>query len=76
MTANPKPVDEVEILVLIDNQTDSLSGVPEGFTHEWVNLHGAGREQISGAGQCRANRGRHEGQSLRQGTRHGNQCKL
>ncbi len=48
MTANLKPVDEVEILVLIDNQTDSLSSVPQGFTHEWVNLHNAGMEQNSG----------------------------
>lgn len=52
-----EPIDSVEILVLIDNVTDSLSSVPEGFTHEWVNLHRAGMEQISGAGQCCANHG-------------------
>ena len=57
MTSTLKPVDSVEILVLIDNQTDSLSSVPDGFTHEWVNLHRAGMEQISGSGQCCANHG-------------------
>lgn len=57
MTSDLQPVDSVEILVLIDNVTDSLSSVPETFTHEWVNLHRAGMKQISGASQCCANHG-------------------
>ena len=57
MPAKLLPIDSVEIFVLIDNRTDSLSSVPEGFTHEWVNLRNAGMEQISGAGQCCANHG-------------------
>lgn len=57
MPTKLQPIDSVEILVLIDNQTDSMSSVPEGFTHEWANLHNAGMEQISGTGQCCANHG-------------------
>lgn len=57
MSADLQPIDSVEILVLIDNRTDSLSSVPEEFTHEWVNLHNVGMKQISGAGQCCANHG-------------------
>lgn len=57
MSTALQPVDSVEILVLIDNKTDALSSLPEGFSDEWVNLHKAGMEQISGAGQCCANHG-------------------
>ena len=54
---NLKPVDHIEITVLIDNKTDSLSSVPQGFTTEWVNLRNAGMEQLSGSCQCCANHG-------------------
>lgn len=50
-------VDKIEILVLIDNQTDSLSSTPENFTSEWSNLNKAGMKQISGSCQCCANHG-------------------
>ncbi len=50
-------VDRIEITVLIDNNTDSLSTVPEEFTSEWVNLRDAGMEQLSGSCQCCANHG-------------------
>ena len=52
-----RPVDRLEILVLVDNRTDSLSSVPEGATTEWKNLMKAGMRQISGACQCCANHG-------------------
>ena len=54
---NVAEVDKIEILVLIDNQTDSLSSTPDNFTSEWSNLHNAGMEQISGSCQCCANHG-------------------
>jgi len=52
-----KPVDRLEILVLIDNKTDSLSSVPAGTTLEWKNLMKAGMKQLSGGCQCCANHG-------------------
>lgn len=50
-------VDRIEVLVLVDNKTDSLSAVPSGFTNEWVNLKNAGMKQLSGSCQCCANHG-------------------
>ena len=50
-------VDRIEITVLIDNKTDSLSSVPENFTNEWTNLKEAGMTQLSGSCQCCANHG-------------------
>ncbi|WP_109353976.1 MBL fold metallo-hydrolase [Sphingorhabdus sp. EL138] len=50
-------VDHIEILVLIDNQTDSLSSTPDNFRSEWSNLHKAGMSQLSGSCQCCANHG-------------------
>jgi 7,8-dihydropterin-6-yl-methyl-4-(beta-D-ribofuranosyl)aminobenzene 5'-phosphate synthase len=52
-----QPVDRLEILVLIDNKTDSLSSVPAGTTLEWKNLMKAGMTQLSGSCQCCANHG-------------------
>ena len=52
-----KPVDRVEVLVLIDNKTDSLSSVPVYATLEWKNLMKAGMRQLSGSCQCCANHG-------------------
>ncbi len=50
-------VDRIEILVLIDNTTDSLSTTPKGFNSEWSNLRKAGMTQLSGGCQCCANHG-------------------
>lgn len=50
-------VDRIEILVLIDNKTDSLSSVPAYATLEWKNLMKAGMRQLSGSCQCCANHG-------------------
>lgn len=50
-------VDRVEITVLIDNVTDSLSRVPPSVTPEWVALHRAGMQQMAGSCQCCANHG-------------------
>lgn len=52
-----EPIDAIEILVLIDNRTDSLSSVPANVTLEWNNLVRAGMKQISGSCQCCANHG-------------------
>lgn len=46
-----KAVDRVEVLVLIDNKTDSLSSVPVYATLEWKNLMKAGMRQLSGGCQ-------------------------
>ena len=54
---NLQPVDRIEILVLIDNKTDSLSSVPAHTTLEWKNLMKAGMQQLSGSCQCCANYG-------------------
>lgn len=56
-SAMPAPVDRIEVLVLIDNKTDSLSTVPANFVNEWQNLKEAGMEQLSGSCQCCANHG-------------------
>ena len=50
-------VDKIEILVLIDNTTDSLSTTPDNFRSEWSNLRKAGMTQLSGSCQCCANHG-------------------
>lgn len=52
-----QPVDRIEVLVLIDNKTDSLSSVPAHTRLEWQNLMKAGMEQLSGSCQCCANHG-------------------
>ena len=55
--SNLNPVDRIEILVLIDNRTDSLSSVPAHTTLEWKNLMKAGMQELSGSCQCCANHG-------------------
>ncbi|HEX4409046.1 MAG TPA: MBL fold metallo-hydrolase [Xanthobacteraceae bacterium] len=52
-----QPVDRIQILVLIDNKTDSLSSVPTYATPEWKNLMKTGMKQLSGTCQCCANHG-------------------
>jgi 7,8-dihydropterin-6-yl-methyl-4-(beta-D-ribofuranosyl)aminobenzene 5'-phosphate synthase len=52
-----RAVDRVEILVLVDNVTDSLSSVPGNVTLEWPLLMRAGMKELSGSRQCCANHG-------------------
>jgi 7,8-dihydropterin-6-yl-methyl-4-(beta-D-ribofuranosyl)aminobenzene 5'-phosphate synthase len=52
-----EPVDRVEICVLIDNVTDSLSSTPAFVTREWSVLQKNGLRVISGEALCCANHG-------------------
>ena len=42
-TLELRPVDRLDILVLVDNATDGLSSTPKYVVPEWVGLHAAGR---------------------------------
>jgi 7,8-dihydropterin-6-yl-methyl-4-(beta-D-ribofuranosyl)aminobenzene 5'-phosphate synthase len=51
-------VDRLEVLVLVDNMTDSLSTNPETVVPEWIGLLAAGRlERLSGRATCCAHHG-------------------
>ena len=51
-------VDRVEVLVLVDNLTDSLSTNPAGVTSEWSGLLTGGRMRVmSGSNICCAHHG-------------------
>jgi 7,8-dihydropterin-6-yl-methyl-4-(beta-D-ribofuranosyl)aminobenzene 5'-phosphate synthase len=51
-------VDRLEVLVLVDNATDSLSTTPSHVVPEWIGLQKAGRlPTLSGEGICRAHHG-------------------
>ena len=53
-----RPIDRLEVLVLVDNATDSLSTTPKFVVPEWPGLHAAGRLPIlSGEAICRAHHG-------------------
>lgn len=52
-----KPVDQIEVQVLVDNVTDSLSTVPKNVTLEWRALMKAGMRELAGSCQCCANHG-------------------
>lgn len=52
-----RQIDALEITVLIDNRTDSLSSVPPEVKLEWNVLHDAGMQQMTGSCQCCANHG-------------------
>jgi 7,8-dihydropterin-6-yl-methyl-4-(beta-D-ribofuranosyl)aminobenzene 5'-phosphate synthase len=53
-----RPVDRLEVLVLVDNLTDSLSTTPEFVVPEWPGLVAAGRlPTLSGEAICRAHHG-------------------
>lgn len=53
-----RAVDRLDVLVLIDNATDSLSTTPKHVVQEWVGLHAAGRlPEVSGAAICCAHHG-------------------
>lgn len=45
-------VDALEVQVLVDNVTDSLSTVPPGVTHEWSHLRESGDLVLSGEALC------------------------
>lgn len=67
---NISMVDSLEILVIVDNVTDSLSTNPEGVEPEWRGLFARGRIKVmSGAGICCA----HHGLSLLISARTGDQ---
>jgi 7,8-dihydropterin-6-yl-methyl-4-(beta-D-ribofuranosyl)aminobenzene 5'-phosphate synthase len=51
-------VDRLEVLVLVDNLTDSLSTNPDGVTSEWSGLLSGGRMRVmSGRNICCAHHG-------------------
>ena len=43
-----RPVDGLNVCVLVDNVTDSLSTVPQGVMHEWGHLNANGNLVLSG----------------------------
>jgi 7,8-dihydropterin-6-yl-methyl-4-(beta-D-ribofuranosyl)aminobenzene 5'-phosphate synthase len=49
--------DKVEVLVLVDNVTDSLSSVPDYVENEWPRLWKAGLQRLSGRCLCCAAHG-------------------
>src|SRR5258708_23444831 len=56
--SEPAAVDRLDVLVLVDNATDSLSTTPKNVVPEWAGLHAAGRlPVVSGAAICRAHHG-------------------
>jgi 7,8-dihydropterin-6-yl-methyl-4-(beta-D-ribofuranosyl)aminobenzene 5'-phosphate synthase len=53
-----RAVDRLEVLVLVDNVTDSLSTTPKNVVPEWPGLVTAGRmTMLSGEAICRAHHG-------------------
>lgn len=61
-------VDRLEVLVVVDNTTDSLSSTPKNVIPEWTGLLTSGRmRMVSGRGICCA----HHGLSLLITTHHG-----
>jgi 7,8-dihydropterin-6-yl-methyl-4-(beta-D-ribofuranosyl)aminobenzene 5'-phosphate synthase len=55
---DPTPVDALEVLVLVDNVTDSLSTNPPGVEAEWRGLLARGRIRLlAGANICCAHHG-------------------
>jgi hypothetical protein len=52
-----QPVDRLEIQVLVDNVTDSLSRAPSFVTREWNMLRRNGLKRSSGPALCCANHG-------------------
>jgi 7,8-dihydropterin-6-yl-methyl-4-(beta-D-ribofuranosyl)aminobenzene 5'-phosphate synthase len=49
--------DRLEVQVLVDNVTDSLSSTPPFVTREWPALVRKGMRRVAGAGLCCANHG-------------------
>jgi len=55
---NIHPVDRLEVLVVVDNVTDSLSSNPNNVQTEWTGLLQSGRMQVlSGKATCCAHHG-------------------
>jgi 7,8-dihydropterin-6-yl-methyl-4-(beta-D-ribofuranosyl)aminobenzene 5'-phosphate synthase len=55
---NIQPVDRLEVLVVVDNVTDSLSTNPNNVQTEWTGLLQSGRMQVlSGKATCCAHHG-------------------
>ena len=53
-----RSVDRLDVLVLVDNATDSLSTTPKNVVAEWPGLIAAGRmTMLSGEAICRAHHG-------------------
>ena len=52
-----QPADRLEILVLVDNVTDSLSSTPAFVTREWQRLQQKGMRRMAGGALCCANHG-------------------
>jgi 7,8-dihydropterin-6-yl-methyl-4-(beta-D-ribofuranosyl)aminobenzene 5'-phosphate synthase len=52
-----QPIDRLDIQVLVDNVTDSLSSTPPFVTREWVKLQRQGMRVTSGGALCCANHG-------------------
>lgn len=52
-----QPVDRLDIQVLVDNVTDSLSSTPSFVTREWVALQRRGMRIQAGGALCCANHG-------------------
>jgi 7,8-dihydropterin-6-yl-methyl-4-(beta-D-ribofuranosyl)aminobenzene 5'-phosphate synthase len=53
-----RPVDRLEIAVIVDNATDGLSTTPKHVVSEWASLQAAGRlSVISGEAICHAHHG-------------------
>ena len=50
-------VDRLEVQVLVDNVTDSLSSTPPFVTREWPALVRQGMRRVAGASLCCANHG-------------------
>ena len=50
-------MDRIEITVLVDNVTDTLSSTPSFVTREWVRLQRMGMKRSSGGAICCANHG-------------------
>jgi len=50
-------VDRLEVQVLVDNVTDSLSSTPNFVTREWPALVRQGMRRVAGAALCCANHG-------------------
>jgi 7,8-dihydropterin-6-yl-methyl-4-(beta-D-ribofuranosyl)aminobenzene 5'-phosphate synthase len=57
-TTGVRAVDRLDVLVLIDNSTDSLSTTPKHVIPEWAGLHAAGRlPTVAGSAICCAHHG-------------------
>lgn len=52
-----RPVDALEVLVLVDNVTDALSTVPAGVVNETATLLKAGMTRMGGEAKCCAHHG-------------------